>query len=151
MKILLAVVAPSARRLRSDPAFTLVQDYLQRASAYAPCEFAAYEDEGALFRAADRLSGRSTAAVVLLDSRGAAWTSEQFASRVGELRDGGRQHLVLAIGPASGWSPAALPRAELTLSLGKMTLPHALAQAVVAEQIYRALTILAGHPYHCGH
>ncbi len=59
--------------------------------------------------------------------------------------------LIVAVGPANGWSVQARSRANLLLSLGPMTLPHALAQVVVAEQIYRALTILAGHPYHCGH
>ncbi len=151
MKILLAAVATSARRLRNDPAFTLVEDYLKRASAYIPSEFAAYDDEAALLRAVDRLTGRSAAALLAFDSRGQTWTSEQFAERLATLRDAGRQHLLFAIGPASGWSPAALARADVTLSLGRMTLPHALAQAVVAEQIYRALTILAGHPYHSGH
>ena len=151
MKMLLAAVATSARRLRSDPAFTLVEDYLKRASAYIPSEFTAFDDEAALLRGVDRLSGRSAAALLAFDSRGEAWTSEQFAERLATLRDTGRQHLVFAIGPASGWAPAALARADVTLSLGRMTLPHALAQAVVAEQIYRALTILAGHPYHSGH
>jgi 23S rRNA (pseudouridine1915-N3)-methyltransferase len=58
---------------------------------------------------------------------------------------------VFAIGPASGWSEAALERAKLRLSLGSWTLPHALARLVVAEQLYRAFTILSGHPYHTGH
>ena len=119
MKILLAAVATSARRLRNDPAFTLVEDYLKRASAYIPSEFAAYDDEAALLRAVDRLTGRSAAALLAFDSRGQAWTSEQFAERLATLRDAGRQHLVFAIGPASGWSPAALARADVTLSLGR--------------------------------
>jgi 23S rRNA (pseudouridine1915-N3)-methyltransferase len=58
---------------------------------------------------------------------------------------------VLAIGPADGWSDAARARAGLLLSFGSITLPHQLARVVLAEQIYRALTILAGHPYHSGH
>jgi len=59
--------------------------------------------------------------------------------------------LVLAIGPADGWSPAARARADLLLSFGRITLPHELAAVVAAEQLYRALTIRAKHPYHCGH
>ncbi len=70
---------------------------------------------------------------------------------MGRLRDNGTQTLVLAIGPADGWSDGARARASLLLSFGAITLPHELARAVLAEQIYRALTILAGHPYHCGH
>jgi 23S rRNA (pseudouridine1915-N3)-methyltransferase len=58
---------------------------------------------------------------------------------------------VLAIGPADGWSAEARQRADLLLSLGRMTLPHQLARVVLAEQVYRAFTILAGHPYHSGH
>jgi 23S rRNA (pseudouridine1915-N3)-methyltransferase len=63
----------------------------------------------------------------------------------------GTQELVLAIGPADGWSATARSRAQTTLSLGKMTLPHELARVVVAEQLYRAFTILNHHPYHGGH
>ena len=89
--------------------------------------------------------------LILLDSRGKQMTSEEFAAQVGRLRDGGTQTLVLAIGPADGWSDVARARAGMTLSLGAITMPHELARAVLAEQIYRALTILAGHPYHSGH
>lgn len=78
-------------------------------------------------------------------------SSEGFASWLGARRDEGVQHLVFAVGPASGWSEAARGQAHLLLSLGPMTLAHALARAVLAEQLYRAFTILAGHPYHSGH
>lgn len=98
-----------------------------------------------------RKSGRTPATPVLLDSRGRTLSSEAFAAWVGKRRDQGAQHLVFAIGPASGWSDEARARAQLLLSLGPMTLAHALARVVLAEQIYRAFTILAGHPYHCGH
>jgi 23S rRNA (pseudouridine1915-N3)-methyltransferase len=86
-----------------------------------------------------------------LDSRGQQFTSEEFAARFGQVRDGGSQRVVLAVGPADGWSAAALQRAGLLFSLGRITLPHQLARVVAAEQVYRALTILAGHPYHSGH
>ena len=88
---------------------------------------------------------------ILLDSRGQQYTSEEFAAHLGRIRDEGTQRLVLAIGPADGWSAAARQRANLLLSFGRMTLPHQLARVVLAEQVYRALTILAGHPYHSGH
>jgi 23S rRNA (pseudouridine1915-N3)-methyltransferase len=78
-------------------------------------------------------------------------TSEAFAAWVGQRRDEGAQHLVFAIGPASGWSSSALDRAQLKLSFGPMTMAHALARLVLAEQLYRATTILTGHPYHAGH
>ena len=88
---------------------------------------------------------------VLLDSRGRQMTSEAFAAWLGTRRDQGAQHIVFAIGPADGWSAAALEKAQLKLSLGPMTMAHTLARLVAAEQLYRAFTILTGHPYHTGH
>lgn len=99
----------------------------------------------------DRQQGRTTALAVMLDSRGRSMTSEAFAAWLGARRDDGAQHIVFAVGPASGWSDAARKRAGLLLSLGPMTLAHTLARLVLAEQIYRAFTILSGHPYHTGH
>jgi 23S rRNA (pseudouridine1915-N3)-methyltransferase len=98
-----------------------------------------------------RQPGRTSAFAVLLDSRGKQLSSEELAEKVGRLRDEGTQRLVLAIGPADGWSDTARQRAGLLLSFGRITLPHQLARVVLAEQIYRAFTILAGHPYHSGH
>jgi 23S rRNA (pseudouridine1915-N3)-methyltransferase len=92
---------------------------------------------------------------VLLDSRGKGPSSREFAAWLGARRDQGVQHIVFAIGPADGWSAAALElvtqRSGILLSLGPMTMAHELARLVLAEQIYRACTILAGHPYHTGH
>jgi 23S rRNA (pseudouridine1915-N3)-methyltransferase len=98
-----------------------------------------------------RQQGRTAAVSVLLDSRGRQMTSEAFAAWLGARRDEGIQHLVFAIGPADGWSDAARERAKLLLSFGPMTMAHALARLVLAEQLYRAFTILSGHPYHAGH
>jgi 23S rRNA (pseudouridine1915-N3)-methyltransferase len=98
-----------------------------------------------------RLQGRTAAVFVLLDSRARQMTSEAFAAWLGARRDQGAQHIVFAIGPADGWSQAARDRAQLLLSLGPMTLAHPLARLVMAEQLYRAFTILSGHPYHIGH
>ena len=151
MRILLAGIVPSSHRLRGDPAFAVTSAYLERAAQYCPCVFEEFPDETALLRKLDRRSGRTPAALLLLDGTGKRLNSQQFAQQLGGLRDTGRQQAVFAIGPADGWAPTTRARADLLLSLGPMTLPHALAQAVLAEQIYRALTILAGHPYHCGH
>jgi 23S rRNA (pseudouridine1915-N3)-methyltransferase len=76
------------------------------------------------------------------------FSSEEFAGWVGARRDGGAQTLVFAVGPANGWAAETRKSAGLLLSLGAMTLPHELAKVVLAEQVYRAFTILAGHPYH---
>ncbi len=125
--------------------------YLQRVEAYYPCQASSFPSEAAFLKWLDRRSARTSPLAVLLDSRGRQMTSEAFASWLAQRRDQGAQHIVVAVGPASGWSDAARARAQLQLSLGPLTLAHALARLVLAEQLYRACTILAGHPYHCGH
>lgn len=130
---------------------TLVDMYLERSAACARCQARAFRTEAALLEWLARQAGRTQPVAVMLDSRGRAMDSEKFAAWIGARRDEGAQHLVFAIGPADGWSEEARKRARLLLSLGPMTMAHALARLVLAEQIYRALTILAGHPYHCGH
>jgi len=151
VKLVLATISPSRSRAKSDAAATLAADFLARASRYATCEAQAHGSEAALLAWLDRQSTRTSPLLILLDSRGRQLTSEEFAAQIGRHRDNGTQTLVLAIGPADGWSDAARARAGLLLSFGAITLPHELARAVLAEQIYRALTILAGHPYHSGH
>ena len=86
-----------------------------------------------------------------MDSGGRLLTSEDFAGAIGDFRDRGVQQIVVGIGGADGWTAEAKKRADLLVSMGRLTLPHGLARVVAAEQIYRAMTILAGHPYHCGH
>jgi 23S rRNA (pseudouridine1915-N3)-methyltransferase len=155
VKIVLSSIAPSRARansrVQSDSAQNLAAHYLDRASRYLPCESVNHPSEAALLSWLDRQTARTAPVLILLDSRGQQITSEQFAAHLGRLRDTGTQTLTLAIGPADGWSAAARARATLILSFGNITLPHELARAVLAEQIYRALTILAGHPYHSGH
>jgi 23S rRNA (pseudouridine1915-N3)-methyltransferase len=130
---------------------TLTQAYLERCSAFAQCQAEAFRTEEAMLEWITRRQARTTPVVVLLDSRGRTMTSEAFAAWLGARRDDGAQHLVFAIGPANGWSDSARQRANLQLSLGPMTMAHALARLVLAEQLYRAFTILSGHPYHAGH
>ncbi len=151
MKITLASISSRARKAKNQPADALARDYAARAARLQPTEIAVFSDEAALLASATRQPGRPAALVFLFDSRGDALTSEQFAELLGSSRDAGAQRILLAIGPADGWSPVALARATRVLSFGRITLPHELARAVLAEQIYRALTILAGHPYHSGH
>ena len=151
MKLILAAISPSRSRAKSGATATLAADFLARASRYLPCEAQAHGSEAALLTWLDRQSARTAPVLILLDSRGKQLTSEEFAAQIGRHRDNGTQTLVLAIGPADGWSNAARARASLLLSFGAITLPHELARVVLAEQIYRALTILAGHPYHSGH
>jgi 23S rRNA (pseudouridine1915-N3)-methyltransferase len=130
---------------------SLAQIYLDRCSAFARCLSQAFRTEEAMLEWLGRQQSRTPAIVVLLDSRGRQMTSEAFAAWLGARRDQGAQHIVFAIGPADGWSETARERAHLLLSLGPMTLAHALARLILTEQLYRAFTILSGHPYHSGH
>ena len=149
MQIVLAHIGakPSSR----DPFDQLVSTYLQRCAAFARGEEQSFRSEDALFEWVDRQQRRAPAVTVLLDSRGRQMTSESFAEWLGKQRDTAIQQIVFSVGPANGWSDASRKRASLQLSLGPMTLAHALARVVLAEQIYRAFTILSGHPYHSGH
>ena len=151
MKITLAAVAPCRTRNKTDATDRLLDDYIERAARYVSCEAQLFDSEEALLEWLDRQPGRVAAYAILLDSRGKQFSSEEFAALLGRVRDKGAQRMVLAIGPADGWSKTARERGNVLLSLGRMTLPHQLARVVLAEQVYRALTILAGHPYHCGH
>jgi 23S rRNA (pseudouridine1915-N3)-methyltransferase len=78
-------------------------------------------------------------------------SSQELARFLGDYQDRNPLPLVFAIGPANGFSDEMRESASLLLSLGKMTLAHELARVVLLEQIYRAFTILKGHPYHLGH
>jgi 23S rRNA (pseudouridine1915-N3)-methyltransferase len=134
-------------KTRDSAIQALTAEYLKRLSAYAPVEALALGSEAALLK----LAARSTPNLVLLDSRGRQFTSEEFARFVDQQQTRGPQPLLFAVGPADGFSEPARKSASSLLSLGKMTLPHELARVVFLEQLYRALTILKGHPYHLGH
>lgn len=151
MKLILAVISPARPLVKSDAEASLAEDYLARASRYLPCQTQTYGSENALLTWLDRQAKRTAPVLILLDSRGKQLSSEEIAELIGRHRDRGTQTLVLAIGPADGWSNVVRERAVLVLSFGAITLPHKLVRVVLAEQIYRATTILAGHPYHCGH
>ena len=133
------------------PATALISDYLARASRYLPCAHTRVASEAALLTLLEKKAARTTPVLILTDSRGKQLTSEEFAATLGGFQDSGAQHIAIAIGPPDGWSPQALQRANLTIAFGRITLPHELAAVVDAEQIYRAFTIRAGHPYHTGH
>jgi len=90
------------------------------------------------------------AAIVALDGRGKPLSSEAFAAHLARWRDEGIGDLAFVIGGADGLDPGLLKRARFVLSLGAMTWPHLLVRAMLAEQVYRAQSILLGHPYHRG-
>jgi len=85
--------------------------------------------------------------VIALDGRGKAWSSEELAAQLASWRMAGRD-LAFLIGGPDGHAPDVLTRADQTWSLGPLTLPHMLVRLVLAEQLYRASTLLSGHPYH---
>ncbi|MGC2164010.1 MAG: 23S rRNA (pseudouridine(1915)-N(3))-methyltransferase RlmH [Silvibacterium sp.] len=143
-------VASVAVRTRSERFDGLAAEYLDRLKAYAETDAQVFKSCEALFEWAGRLKSRTSPVMVLLDEHGKQLSSEALADWLRRVRDEGQQRIVFALGPADGWSHAERLRASLLLSLGPMTLPHELARVVVSEQIYRAFTILAGHPYHRG-
>jgi 23S rRNA (pseudouridine1915-N3)-methyltransferase len=99
---------------------------------------------------AEMLLGAASAGhlLVALDEGGKNLDSRALADRIAKWRDDGTPGLVFAIGGADGHGPALLQRSSLRLAFGPMTWPHQLARIMLAEQIYRAVTILSGHPYH---
>ena len=155
MKIKIAWVGKT-----KEPAIqALTDEYLKRISRYVPVEGQALRDEVALLQMCGRtLAGKaskSTSAgkstLVLMDLRGKQFSSEEFARFLGEYQDRNPLPLVFAVGAADGFSEAARSTSQHIFSLGRMTLAHELARVVLLEQIYRAFTILKGHPYHSGH
>jgi 23S rRNA (pseudouridine1915-N3)-methyltransferase len=86
--------------------------------------------------------------LVALDEHGRQMTSPTFAQLVAKQRDGGIGALAFVLGGPDGHGPELLTRADYKLSFGPMTLPHGLARILLTEQLYRATTILSGHPYH---
>ena len=129
----------------------LTEEYLKRITRYTEVEGLALPDEAALLKLKEKSGTRPAQTLVLLDSGGKQLSSEEFAQFLENHQDRNPQPLVLAIGPADGFSPETRKAASTLLSFGKMTLAHELARIVLLEQVYRAFTILKGHPYHTGH
>ena len=133
-----------------------MRDYLERATAsgrslgLGPVELVELESrkpgkaaEGELL-----LEHLTDTHVIACDEHGKAHTSRAFAARIAKLRDDGVRRLAIVIGGADGHAPELLARADETLAFGPQTWPHALARVMLAEQVYRAVTILQGSPYH---
>jgi 23S rRNA (pseudouridine1915-N3)-methyltransferase len=135
-----------------DPAIqALTDEYLKRLSRYAEVQGMALKDESALLKLCGREARPLRHSLVLLDNRGKQVSSEEFAEFLRNHRDRNPLPLLFAVGPANGFTAETRLEANLLLSLGKMTLAHELARVVLLEQLYRAFTILKGHPYHLGH
>jgi 23S rRNA (pseudouridine1915-N3)-methyltransferase len=153
------IVISAVGRARTGPLRALYEEYAGRIDAtrlFGRTELREVEERRVLpphelkAREADLLSASlpKGATVVALDGRGQSLSSEAFASRIGKWRDSGVADLAFVLGGADGLDKSILDKAALVLSLGAMTWPHLLARAMLTEQIYRAATILQGHPYH---
>lgn len=145
-------------RLRTGPERDLVEDYLQRCDrtgrplGLGPVSEHEVEDKrgGGMAAEAELLARAVPAGAVLvtLDERGKLLSSPEFAAQLASWRDGGRQDVAFLIGGADGIDPALRAKADLSISFGRMVWPHLLIRVMLAEQLYRAVTILAGSPYH---
>jgi 23S rRNA (pseudouridine1915-N3)-methyltransferase len=156
----LAVVAIG--RVKAGPDRELAERYLERAAktgrslGFKSIDIVELAESRAQ-RASDRIAEEGAALAkmlqgdavcVALDSSGVAQSSEAFAAQIGKWRDAGRESVFFVIGGADGLSDELKRRADLTISFGKVTWPHQLVRIMLLEQLYRAVTILSGHPYH---
>lgn len=145
-------------RLRSGPEKSLIDDYLKRfdrtgrALGLGPAEIIEVDDRKNAGMAAEaallRRALPAGSVICTLDERGKVITSPAFADQLAGWRDQGRGDLALIIGGADGIDSALRAEADFSLSFGKMVWPHMLVRVMLAEQLYRAATILAGSPYH---
>jgi 23S rRNA (pseudouridine1915-N3)-methyltransferase len=149
--------------MKQGPERALVARYLERAAATGkPLGLTGFEvheiSESRAGSTATRkveearaLAGAiSGATLVALDERGRSMGSDDFARLVGRWRDDGKPAVAFLIGGADGLDPGLVSGAELALGFSPLTWPHQLVRIMLAEQLYRATTILAGHPYHRG-
>jgi 23S rRNA (pseudouridine1915-N3)-methyltransferase len=154
MRVHLCVVG----RLRAGPEKTLIDDYLTRfdrsgrALGLGPARVVEVEDKKNAGMAAEAALLRKAlpkgAVICTLDERGKVLSSPDFSQKIAGWRDTGRQDLALIIGGADGIDPSLRAEADFSISFGKMVWPHMLVRVMLAEQIYRAVTILGGSPYH---
>jgi 23S rRNA (pseudouridine1915-N3)-methyltransferase len=143
-------------KLGSAPEAKLASDYAARAGAagralgLGPVEIVEVEARrpGKAAEAEALMARVGAATLIAFDEHGVQMTSRALAALIARLRDDGARSLALAIGGADGLDATVLAAAAQTLAFGSQTWPHALARVMVAEQVYRAATILAGSPYH---
>jgi 23S rRNA (pseudouridine1915-N3)-methyltransferase len=132
-------------KTRREEARSLIDDYVERIQNYADTEIVELRDTGPA--ALRKLKTDPASTVVLLDAAGKQFTSQQFAIWLGDLRDRGTRELVFLCGDAEGFPEEIRAQAKQKISLSTLTTPHEFARVILAEQIYRAFAILAGHPY----
>jgi len=137
------IVVLAVGKLRDRSFVALCDDYLARARRHLSVEVVEVEDDAALAR-----KWPAQGETIALDVGGIQWSTEQFARHLGERMLRGGRTITFAIGGADGLPAALVARATSRLSLSALTLPHRMARLVLLEQIYRALTIIRGEPYH---
>jgi len=133
-----------------------LEEYLRRLRPFARCEVVEVREErsGEAARRREKEGGRILSALapsvytMALDERGDALSTRRFAEWLGRRESAGERGAAFVLGGPEGLDPAVLGRAERLLSLSPMTLTHEMARLVLVEQLYRAFTILRGHPYH---
>ena len=145
-------------RLRAGPERDLTDDYYTRFDrtgrtlGLGPVAEIEVEDKKNLGMAAEAVllerAIPAGALIATLDERGRVMSSPEFAEQMARWRDGGRQDVAFVIGGADGIDPGLRAKADFSLSFGKMVWPHMLVRVMLAEQLYRAASILAGSPYH---
>jgi 23S rRNA (pseudouridine1915-N3)-methyltransferase len=144
MKLKIAWIGKTKEPVTEDR----TNEYLKRISRFTQVEGISLRDESALLKLVNTHPKHT---LIVLDSRGKQLSSEEFAQFLGDYQDRNPTPLLFAVGGENGFSDEARRAAAWVFSLSKMTLPHELARVVLLEQIYRAFTILNGHPYHIGH
>jgi 23S rRNA (pseudouridine1915-N3)-methyltransferase len=123
----------------------MIDDYVSRIRHYAPAEIVELREASAA--ALRKLKFDTASTIVLLDAAGKQFTSQQFAKWLGDSRDRGTREMIFLCGDAAGFPDEIRASAKQKISLTTLTMPHEFARVLVAEQIYRAFTILSGHPY----
>ena len=132
-------------KTRREEVRALIDDYAARIRRYAELEIQELRDgSSATLR---KMKIEPGAEAVMLDAAGKQFTSQQFARWLGDLRDRGVREVVFLCGDAEGFPEELRRGARQNISLSSLTMPHEFARVVLAEQIYRAFAILAGHPY----
>lgn len=152
MRLAIAAIGKPGR----GPEALLTADYAERATlagrplSLGPLELIDLEPRkaGKGAEAELILKAAEGAHLIACDERGKTYSSRAFADHLAALRDQGERRVVFAVGGADGLDPSVRAAARSTLAFGPQTWPHALARAMLAEQLYRAVTILAGSPYH---
>jgi len=155
------IVVHAVGRMKAGPERELADRYLERAAKAGPAiglELSGVSEtpESRAKSSAERkreegrklLDSAGSGALILLDERGNNLSSRELGERIAAFRDSGVRQLVIAIGGPDGHDDGIRGKADLTIAFGAQTWPHQLVRVMLAEQLYRVVTILSGHPYH---